>query len=856
MVLKSFINYLINKYLKKYVERLDYEKVKLSLKSGKIFLENLRLKPEALANLNIPVTIAVGYLEQLRVSIPWNSLSANPTEIHIDGLYMLIVPKNEKGQDLSEHYTEKSKRVQQKLENFRKVASENGGFDNKELAFIERMRFQVMRNIILTIRNVHISYEMKSSNKLGHPFSFGITFYYLEVTTATNNQLTKRTKEDTLLTYKINEMSSWSVYWNTKCKSRLDMPFKDILDDLKSKIATNNSTPDDNEMKYVIRPSNLLSESLIILKPKQHHYERSTLIFNINIPKMNFHLDSEQISDILDFIKVQDYMKTYDRCYEYRQLLLQDLLAIEPLTQQQKQRIQFLESKLDIFNLAYIRHKVEIESNRLSSTMANDNSDQIQQTTTNQMPINIPNQNTKRDRFQHRLSSLAKVKTTFTHLTKSNRQTKTTTGTLSNILNERESLFEDLPKIDADININQINFNILSTTTNTRLMANRINHEIIACISITEAWFKIKKMSITSRLEFMNEFQSLHIFGTNRDNQYRPILIKPRLLSSPFLHIEFELYTADSKSDNRFYLTMEPIEFIYDAPTINQLMECFDTNDNIIWKAAPKLIQHTIMEMEDKLLSKKILDMNIDLKGVSILLPECGVYQEGFSIIHIHCGNIILKSCLEKSDNDDIDKSLFKENSEEQEFYLKHKFELSDLRISYSRSNKKRLHILRRTPLIDINFYKCIYSNDAILTSWRIGAKIVMGDIQLSKTTLMKLIHHLKSLPLIYSNMSLIIKRANFYFALFSPYATLTNDLSIYNCCLRLLRYSQTSIRTDLDIYLKKTRDENSTNLYGSIMLNEPTMTQRLLSEINQSSRSFYQRKHLQLVYDDSSTKL
>ena len=68
MVFKVFIQYLIDKYLKNYIERFDYEKVKLSLKSGlcswifsahysfifslpgNIVLENLRLKPEALVS--------------------------------------------------------------------------------------------------------------------------------------------------------------------------------------------------------------------------------------------------------------------------------------------------------------------------------------------------------------------------------------------------------------------------------------------------------------------------------------------------------------------------------------------------------------------------------------------------------------------------------------------------------------------------------------------------------------------------------------------------------------------------------------------------------------------------------------
>ncbi len=59
---------------------------------------------------------------------------------------------------------------------------ENGTLDNKDIAFVERMRIQVMKNLVLTIRNFHMSYEMKSPTKLGHPFSFGITLHYLEVT--------------------------------------------------------------------------------------------------------------------------------------------------------------------------------------------------------------------------------------------------------------------------------------------------------------------------------------------------------------------------------------------------------------------------------------------------------------------------------------------------------------------------------------------------------------------------------------------------------------------------------------------------------------------------------------------------
>ena len=36
MVLKNFVRYLINKFLKDYIEELDYERLKLDLKQGKL----------------------------------------------------------------------------------------------------------------------------------------------------------------------------------------------------------------------------------------------------------------------------------------------------------------------------------------------------------------------------------------------------------------------------------------------------------------------------------------------------------------------------------------------------------------------------------------------------------------------------------------------------------------------------------------------------------------------------------------------------------------------------------------------------------------------------------------------------
>jgi hypothetical protein len=59
---------------------------------------------------------------------------------------------------------------------------DNKNLDEKETTFVERMRLQIMQNMEITIRNLHISYETISTTKLGHPFSFGLTIYQLQMT--------------------------------------------------------------------------------------------------------------------------------------------------------------------------------------------------------------------------------------------------------------------------------------------------------------------------------------------------------------------------------------------------------------------------------------------------------------------------------------------------------------------------------------------------------------------------------------------------------------------------------------------------------------------------------------------------
>jgi hypothetical protein len=61
------------------------------------------------------------------------------------------------------------------MKNF--LENTKGKNKNKD-TFVERMQLQVIRNLELSIRNIHIVYEDKST-KPNHPFAFGITINYI-----------------------------------------------------------------------------------------------------------------------------------------------------------------------------------------------------------------------------------------------------------------------------------------------------------------------------------------------------------------------------------------------------------------------------------------------------------------------------------------------------------------------------------------------------------------------------------------------------------------------------------------------------------------------------------------------------
>lgn len=63
------VAYYLNKFLGRYLNGLDSQSLKISVWKGDVQLQNLSLKPEALADLELPVTVKAGLLGRLTLKV-------------------------------------------------------------------------------------------------------------------------------------------------------------------------------------------------------------------------------------------------------------------------------------------------------------------------------------------------------------------------------------------------------------------------------------------------------------------------------------------------------------------------------------------------------------------------------------------------------------------------------------------------------------------------------------------------------------------------------------------------------------------------------------------------------------------
>jgi vacuolar protein sorting-associated protein 13D len=91
-MLEGLAAWVLNNYLGKYVENLNTDQLSIALLSGKVELENLPLKKDALRHLGLPIEIKAGFIGKVKLQIPVRQIRSAPWVIAIEQLYLVASP--------------------------------------------------------------------------------------------------------------------------------------------------------------------------------------------------------------------------------------------------------------------------------------------------------------------------------------------------------------------------------------------------------------------------------------------------------------------------------------------------------------------------------------------------------------------------------------------------------------------------------------------------------------------------------------------------------------------------------------------------------------------------------------------
>jgi vacuolar protein sorting-associated protein 13A/C len=317
------LNVLVN-VLGDYVEGLTEENLKVGVWSGKIVLKKLQLNRASLHKLKLPVDVINGFVDELEVNIPWTSLESNPVKILINGVYLLVAPLDVSNIDPLEAYQRTRLARQGKLVQAEKAVELaammlESDDENKSLSYVQRLTTNIIDNLEINLRNIHIRYEDKQSIP-GSLFSFGITLESFVVSTTNSNWeemfVARDGKKDSVV-HKLSKLSNLLIYWNTKESELSKLEFNEWMNAMQSRIYSlvnnNYNTKVMNNMEYILSPPNLL-----VLKIVHNDNENA-------IPKLSTSIESMGLKLNIDKIQYQQAMMTLSTfsMLEKKQIILQ-----------------------------------------------------------------------------------------------------------------------------------------------------------------------------------------------------------------------------------------------------------------------------------------------------------------------------------------------------------------------------------------------------------------------------------------------------------------------------------------------------------------------------------------------------
>uniref|UniRef100_A0A674HME7 Vacuolar protein sorting 13 homolog A n=1 Tax=Taeniopygia guttata TaxID=59729 RepID=A0A674HME7_TAEGU len=739
MVFESLVVDVLNRFLGDYVVNLDSSQLKLGIWGG-----------TGLSQLDVPFKVKAGHISQLNLQIPWQNLYTQPVEAVLDGVYLLIVPTASIKYDAEKEARQLLEARQRELQRIEEAKQKIADKEEKQDTFVEKLVTQVIKNLQLKISNIHIRYEDDITNR-DNPLSFGISLQNLNTNTYV------------LLCFQLVRLDNLFAYWNCILSSI----FRPIS--AKAKLLMNPRSDVDFSSPKIDLDVNLQDITVEFNKPQ--YFSVMELLESVdmmtrNLPYRKYRPDipvhgnprrwwQYAIGGILG-VNVQPKLQMWSwehishhrkQVKSYKELYKTKITSKKPSEEILKLLEEF-EKSLDIFNITLARQQAEVEV-KAGLKIYRPGVKQDAENSGGWFSWIWSWSGQKSDEQKQEVKGLEQL------------MTQEEKAKLYAAIGYSETAVD--PTLPKSYEAMKFSVNLLSMS-----ISIRENHQTPKLIefSLADLSTIFTQRPGAQAIRFETKITSLEVTGVSQE-KCTPRLLSSRTVysddSTSLLSIMFETNPLDEKADQRIRIESQPLEIVYDAMTVNNLVDFFRPPKDVHLE---QLTSATLMKLEEFrektstgllyiIETQKVLDLKINLMASYIIVPQKGFYDHTSNLLLLDLGSFKMTS-KRRSDLSEIKVGQTSIEDIMSRAYDSFDVQLSSMQLLYSKhdENWREARKLKNSsqcilqPLdVKLEFSRAMVVTDARMPRFKLSGQLPLLSIQISDQKVTSILELIDSIP-------------------------------------------------------------------------------------------------------------
>ncbi|NWV17170.1 VP13A protein, partial [Origma solitaria] len=785
---------------------------------GAVALKNLEIKENALSQLDVPFKVKAGHIGQLNLQIPWQNLYTQPVEAVLDGVYLLIVPTASIKYDAEKEARQLLEARQRELHRIeeakQKIADKDKVKEEKQDTFVEKLVTQVIKNLQLKISNIHVRYEDDITNR-DNPLSFGISLQNLSLQTSDKNWNPCLHDETAKLFHKLVRLDNLFAYWNVKSEMFYRGGFEESLVNLKQGVASHNVIPDGYD--FVFRP--ISARAKLLMNPRSDvDFSSPKMDLDVNLQDITVEFNKPQYFSVVELLESIDMMtrnlpyrkyrpdvplhnnaKTWwkyviygilevnvqpklqmwswehiwhhrKQVKNYKEMYKTKITSKKPNEEILKSLEEF-EKALDVFNITLARQQAEVEATKAGLKIYRPGVKQDDENSGGWFSWIWSWSGEKKDEQKQEVkgSSLEEL------------MTQEEKAKLYAAIGYSETAVD--PTLPKSYEAMKFSVKLLSMSISIR--ENQQTPKLVE-FALTDLSTVFTQRPGAQAIRFETKITSLEVTGVSRE-KCTPCLLSSRTVysdeSTSLLSIMFETNPLDEKADQRIRIESQPLEIIYDAMTVNSLVDFFRPPKDV---RLEQLTSATLMKLEEFrektstgkfcinyfilfiftnctifsgllyiIETQKVLDLKINLMASYIIVPQKGFYDHTSNLLLLDLGSFKMTS-KSRSDLSELKGGQSTIEDIISRAYDSFDIQLSSMQLLYSKhdENWQEARKLKNSPQcilqpldVKLEFSRAMVLTDVRMPKFKISGQLPLLSIQISDQKVTSILELIDSIP-------------------------------------------------------------------------------------------------------------